>query len=233
MPRMSSAFEVCKRAAAVHAVDEIRPGMVVGLGTGSTAAHAVRELAARLADGRLTGIIGVPTSEGTARIARECGVPLSTLDEHPDVDVTIDGADEVDPELDLIKGLGGALLREKLVAYASRRVIIAIDFGKRVDRLGTNAPVPVEVVRFGWTATKMRLEKLGARATLRPSGSDEPFVTDEGHYILDCRFGPIADKIRLAEAIRAQPGVVEHGLFLGIAARVIAASPDGIEELTR
>ena len=230
---MSSALDELKRGAAVFAVDAVRSGMVVGLGTGSTATYAVHEIAARLADGRLTDVVGVATSEGTARIARERGVPLAGLDERSELDLTIDGADEVDADLDLIKGLGGALLREKLVAYASRRVVIVIDAGKRVDRLGTNAPVPVEVVRFGWTAARSRLERSGARATLRSARSGEPFVTDEGHYIIDCRFGPIADKFRLAEEIRKEPGVVEHGLFLGIATRVIVASPRGIEELER
>lgn len=230
---MAADLDDLKRQAAVHAVDAIRSGTAVGLGTGSTAAHAVREIAARLADGRLRDVVGVPTSEATARIARECGVPLTDLSRHPDLDLTIDGADEVDPELDLIKGLGGALLREKLVAYASRSLLIAIDAGKRVQQLGTSAPVPVEVVRFGWTTTMSRLERLGARAALRAAADGEPFVTDEGHYILDCRFGPIADKPGIARAIRGEPGVVEHGLFLGIAARVILASPAGIEELTR
>lgn len=233
MAPMSADPDELKRRAAVHAVDAVRSGTVVGLGTGSTAVHAVREIAARLADGRLRDVSGVPTSETTARAARAAGLPLVTLEERSDLDLTIDGADEVDPALDLIKGLGGALLREKIVALSSSRVVIVADASKRVERLGTRAPVPVEVVRFGWTVTRERLRKLGADVTLRATSAGEPFATDEGHLILDCRFGPIADPPRLAAEIRAQTGVVEHGLFLGIATTVVIATPDGIEETNR
>lgn len=222
-----------KRRAAERAVEFVRNGMVVGLGTGSTAVHATRAIGERLRDGRLREVHGVPTSDATAAEARRHGVPLTSLDEQPSVDLTIDGADEVDPQLELIKGLGGALLREKIVALSSRQVIIVGDQSKKVDRLGSRAPVPVEVVRFGWTTAREYLGSLGAEVALRVGSDGAPFVTDEGHYILDCRFGPIADPARLAAEIRSWTGVVEHGLFLGIASRVILAGPDGLEELHR
>jgi ribose 5-phosphate isomerase A len=221
-----------KRRAAERAVDLVRAGMVVGLGTGSTASHVTRILGERLRDGRLRDVHGVPTSEATAAEARRHGVPLAGLAEHPSLDLAIDGADEVDPRLDLIKGLGGALLREKIVALASRQMIVVGDHSKRVDRLGTQAPVPVEVVKFGWTGARDFLASLGSEVTLRTQGN-EPFLTDEGHYVLDCRFGPIEDAEQLAAEIRSWVGVVEHGLFLGIAARAFLASPGGVEELRR
>jgi ribose 5-phosphate isomerase A len=222
-----------KRSAAARAVELVASGMAVGLGTGSTAAHATRLLGERLADGRLRDVVGVPTSEGTARIARERGVPLTTLEECPTLDLTIDGADEVDPALDLIKGLGGALLREKIVAKASRGVVIVVDSAKQVARLGERAPVPVEVVRFGWSRARAHLETLGARVVPRTLANRELFVTDEGHYVLDCFFGPIQDPVSLAGAIRSWTGVVEHGLFLGIATKVIVASAGGVKEIAR
>ena len=229
----STDLDDLRREAAGRAVELVRPGMVVGLGTGSTAVHATRFLGERLREGRVRDIFGVPTSDATAQVARQNGIPLTTLEEHPTLDLTIDGADEVDPALNLIKGLGGALLREKIVALASRHVLIVVDHTKRVARLGERAPVPVEVVRFGWNGAKAHLESLGARVVLRTGPGGGPFTTDEGHYVLDGHFGPIADPFRLAAAIRSRAGVVEHGLFLAIATRVIVAAPGGIEELTR
>ncbi len=226
-------LEDLKRAAAVQAVELVQSGTVVGLGTGSTAAHAVRRLGERLREGALRRVVGVPTSIATARVAEQSGIPLTTLEEHPALDLTIDGADEVDPGLDLIKGLGGALLREKIVALASRRLVIAVDHTKRVARLGERAPVPVEVVRFGWGAARAHLESLGARVVLRRGAGGEPFVTDDGHYMLDAHFGPIADPAPLAAAIRSRCGVVEHGLFLSLASTVLVSGPGGIEEMHR
>jgi ribose 5-phosphate isomerase A len=206
--------------------------MVVGLGTGSTAVYAVRRIGRLLADGRLQNILAVPTSEATAREAEQCAIPLVTLDEHPLVDLTIDGADEIDPQLNLLKGLGGALLREKVVAAASRRMVVVADASKQVDRLGRHAPLPVEVIPFARRPVSEYLTALGARVTERLKDG-KLFVTDEGNLLLDCYFGPIADAERLAQAIRAQPGVVEHGLFLGIASQAIVASKEGIVVLDR
>jgi len=226
-------LEDLKRTAASRAADLVRSGSVVGLGTGTTAAHVVRRLGERLREGSLREVLGVPTSMATARVARLSGVPLTTLEEHPSLDLTIDGADEVDPALDLIKGRGGALLREKIVALASREVVIVVDHTKRVARLGERAPVPVEVVRFGWAAARAHLESLGARVVLRMGPGSEPFVTEEGHYVLDGHFGPIADPGRLAATIRSRVGVVEHGLFLALATTVLVAGPGGIQEMRR
>ncbi len=230
---MVPSLEELKRRAAERALQSVHSGMIVGLGTGSSALHATRLLGERLRDGRLREIYCIPTSEATAQLAHHAALPLTTLEEHPDVDVTIDGADEIGPHLDLIKGQGGALLREKIVALASRQVIIVADATKKVARLGERSPVAVEVVRFGWTAARGFLQSLGAEVALRASQDGAPFVSDEGHYILDCRFSPIEDPERLAADIRSWTGVVEHGLFLGIASRAFVASADAVEELTR
>ena len=219
-----------QRRAAECAVCYVESGMVVGLGSGTTAAFAVRRIGHLLRVGRLQGILGIPTSQTVEALAREQGIPLTTLDEHPEVDVTIDGADEVDTALRLVKGGGGALLREKIVARASRCEIIVVDDRKLVPRLGTRVPLPVEVVRFGWTLTARALAELGAEVARRLRGG-EPFVTDEGHFIIDCWFGPIDDPAALAAAIEAIPGVVDHGLFLGLADLVIVAAPEGLRLL--
>lgn len=218
-----------KRLAAERAVELVRPGMVVGLGFGSTAVHAVRRIAALLRTGELYDIVGVPCAAWTEAEARRLGIPVATLDERPEVDITIDGADEVDPQLNLIKGGGGALLREKMVAQASAREVIVVDGAKLVPVLGA-FPLPVEVVQFGWGATARFLAGLGARVSLRRRG-DEPFVTDQGNYILDCAFGTIADPAGLAEALQARAGIVEHGLFLGLATDVIVAEPSGVRHI--
>lgn len=220
-----------KRQAAERAVEFVAPGMVVGLGHGSTALWAVRRIAALLGEGRLTDILGVPCSRQVEEEARVLGIPLTTLDEHPVVDLTIDGADEVDPQLDLIKGGGGALLREKLVAQASRRLVIVVDESKLSPRLGTHWPVPVEVVPFGWRTQVAFLESLGGRPTLRLTSKGAPFVTDQGNLIIDCAFGPIAEPALLAAQMKGRTGIVEHGLFLGLATDVIVAGAAGIRHL--
>ena len=226
-------IEELKKEAAHRAVEQIRSGMVVGLGTGSTAVHAVRRLGALLADGTLRDIVAIPTSEETAANSRQANIPLTTLDDHPAIDLTIDGADEFDPALNVIKGLGGALLREKVVAAASARFVIIVDERKQVDRLGTTAPVPVEVIRFAERPVWEHLERLGATITRRERPDGEPFITDEGNYILDAHFGPMVDPAGIARAIIDQPGVVDHGLFLGMVDEVIMAGMDGIEVFTR
>jgi len=216
-----------QRTAADCAVCYVESGMVVGLGTGSTAAFAVRRIGQLLRSGRLRGILGIPTSREVATLARREDIPLTTLEEHGEIDVTIDGADEVDPQLRLIKGRGGALLYEKIVARASRLEIIVVDESKLVPRLGTRAPLPVEVVPFGWPVTARALAELGARPVRRMQDG-VPVETDEGNLILDCEFGSIDDPWALDRAIHAIPGVVEHGLFLGLASLVVVAQRDGI-----
>jgi ribose 5-phosphate isomerase A len=229
-PEPDAERDALKRAAAEAAVELVQNGMVVGLGSGSTAAFAVEALARRHRQG--LRFVGIPTSERTAAQAAAAGIPLTSLDEHRQIDLTIDGADEVERgTLNLIKGLGGALLREKIVAAASRRLAIIVDGAKLVDRLGTRAPVPVEVVAFGLEATRAALEGLGASARLRLSSAGEPFVTDSGNRILDCSFGPIADPARLEERIRRVVGVVESGLFIGRADPVFVADEAGVHRL--
>ncbi|WP_375770789.1 ribose-5-phosphate isomerase RpiA [Archangium gephyra] len=218
-----------KRLAAERAVESIQPGMVVGLGSGSTAAFVVHRLAALRAEGKLSGVVGVPTSVGTEELARSLGVPLTTLEEHPVVDLTIDGADEVDSHLRLIKGGGGALLREKIVAQASRRVLIVVDAGKLSPRLGTHWPVPVEVLPFGWRSQALFLEGLGARITPRQGRDGTPYRTDQGNLVLDCAFGPLEHPEELAMRLEARAGIVEHGLFIGLTSELVVAGPDGVE----
>lgn len=219
---MTDVQTAAKRQAAVEAASRVASGMVVGLGTGSTAAFVVAELGRLLADGQLASIVGIPTSAATERQARAVGIPLGTLEEHPVVDLTIDGADEVDPQGQMIKGLGGALLREKMVATASRRMVVVVDGSKLVDRLGTRAPLPVEVVTFAAGAHAGAVRALGAAPELRRTAAGEAFRTDEGHYILDCRFPEgITDPHAVHAALRGRPGVVETGLFLDLRPEVI------------
>jgi len=226
----SAERDALKRAAAEAAVELVEDGMVVGLGSGSTAAFAIEALGRRHRQG--LRFIGIPSSERTAALATSAGIPLTSFAEHRQVDLTIDGADEVERgTLNLIKGLGGALLREKIVAAASRRLAIIVDGSKLVDRLGTRAPVPVEVVAFGQEATRAALEVLGASARLRVSPAGKPFVTDGGNRILDCSFGPITDPARLEERIGRIVGVVESGLFIGRADPVFVADADGVHRL--
>ena len=230
-PRGSGADrDALKRAAAEAAVELVQDGMVVGLGTGSTAAFAVEALARRHREG--LHFIGIPTSERTAALAKAANIPLTSFAEHHQIDLTIDGADEVERgTLNLIKGLGGALLHEKIVAAASRRLAIVIDGLKLVDRLGARTPVPVEVVAFGLEATQAALESIGATARLRRSATGDSFITDSGNRILDCSFGPIADPARLEERIRRVVGVVESGLFIDRANVVFVANTSGVHRL--
>jgi len=222
-----------KRQAAWAAVDCVESGMVLGLGTGSTAALALERIAARLRARELARIVGIPSSIRTENLARQLGIALTTFDEHPTIDVTIDGADEVDPELNLIKGGGGALLREKVLAQASRRNIIIVDESKVSDRLGTNWALPIEVVRFARMTEETFLISLGARTTLRRAADGNPFRTDEDNIILDADFGPMADPCEIAARLNARAGIVEHGLFLGLATDVMVAGKDGLRHLKR
>jgi len=222
-----------RKLAAERAVELIEPGMVVGLGHGSTAILAVQRIAELLKEGKLSDVIGVPCSSQVEEAARNLGIPLTTLEEHPGIDLTIDGADEVDGNLDLIKGGGGALLREKIVAQASRREVIVVDESKLSPALGTHRALPVEVIPFGWQSQALYLESLGATVILRKDNNEKTFVTDQGNLILDCGFGPIANPQGLAEALNARTGIVEHGLFLGLATDLIIADAEGVYHRTR
>jgi ribose 5-phosphate isomerase A len=222
-----------KRAAAEYAVGFVESGMAIGLGTGSTAVWAVRKVGELLTDGTLRDVVAVPTSRETAREATRLGIPLTTLDVHPRLAITIDGADEVAPNLDVIKGGGGALLHEKIVAQATEREIIVVDDAKLSQALGTIHALPVEVVPFGAGPAAMHLRSLGADVMLRLDEGGQAFVTDEGNHILDARFPAIADPHGLAAELSASAAVVEHGLFLGMTSDLVVAGPDGIEHRTR
>jgi len=220
-----------KKEAAESAVAQVQDGMIVGLGTGSTAWFAVEAIGRRVAGG--LRIVGIPTSEHTQEHARSLGIPLSTLGENPRIDLTIDGADEVEMDtLNVIKGGGGALLREKIVASSTTRLVIVGDETKLVERLGA-FPVPVEVVPFGWQATAQKIASLGGAPVLRTGADGTPYVTDGGHYILDCHFGPIASPRELDGRLNGVVGVVEHGLFVGMASQVIVAGAGGVRALGR
>jgi ribose 5-phosphate isomerase A len=222
-----------KHRAAEAAMKYVRDGMVVGLGTGSTADLFLQALAAAIRDGRVKNVRGVPTSRQSERRAQHLGIPLTTLAECAHPDVTIDGADEVDPRLDLIKGLGGALLREKMVAQDSKKLVIIADAGKAVSKLGTKAMLPVEVVQFAHEAQEPFLRSLGATPALRRS-ADAVYVTDNGNYIYDCRFPDgINDAGELDLALRRRAGVVETGLFVGMADVALVADEQHVEERVR
>jgi len=219
-----------KQAAAEAAVALVEDGMIVGLGTGSTAALAVDALAKRVAHG--LHVVGIPTSEATAAQARRSKIPLSTLNMHPRIDLAIDGADEVEKgTLNLIKGHGGALLREKIVASASSRFVVIADRSKLVDRLGSRFAVPVEVDQFGWMATAKKLEALGCKTSIRRNEDGNEFVTDGDNYILDCAFGIITDVEALARAIDGIVGVVEHGLFPRMVSKVLIGADNSVQTL--
>jgi ribose 5-phosphate isomerase A len=219
-----------KQAAARAAVELVESGSVVGLGSGSTAAHAVRFLAERVRGG--LQIVGVPTSQKTKELAEQLGIPLTTLEQSPKIDIDIDGADEVDPQLNLIKGGGGAFLREKVIASVSRRFVVIADSSKQVARLG-RFPLPVEVIPFAQSLIRSRIEALGAQVKLREYAYGNPYITDEGHHILDCTFGEISDPPTLAEKLRTIPGVVEHGLFIGMAEMALIGKDDAVVQLAR
>jgi ribose 5-phosphate isomerase A len=222
-----------KRAAAVRAVEFVQSGMKLGLGTGSTAIYATRCIGEMLDSGELRDIVAFATSKGTLAEAIRLGIPMLPDDLPCDLDLTIDGADEVDPELNVIKGGGGALLREKIVAQVSRRVVIVVDETKPSPRLGTHWPVPVEVIPFGWRSQARYLESLGATYTVRRQSDGSQLVTDSGNMILDCHFGPIADVRGLAAVLGARAGIVEHGLFIGLTTDLIVAGAGGIQVTAR
>ena len=219
--------EAWKRQAAERAVEWVEPGMVVGLGTGTTAVWAVRRIGERLADGTLHDIVGVPTATATAEEAERVGIRLLGDDVPWEIDLTIDGADEVDPALELVKGGGGALLREKLVAQSTRREVIVVDDTKPSPMLGTKHALPIEVVDFGLATTVTWLQSLGATTVVRTAGSGL-YRTDQGNLIVDADFGPIPDPAALAERLAAHAGIVEHGLFVGLTDTLVVAGPDGI-----
>lgn len=217
-----------KKAAAEKAVEQVKSGMVLGLGTGSTTRYAIIKIGELWQAGTLTDIVGIPTSEASAALARQYQLPLATLDDHPLIDLVIDGADEVDPKLDLIKGLGGALLREKMIEQAAHYFIVIVDGSKLVRKLGTHVPLPVEVTRFGWKTQARWLESWGCAPALR-GGEAQPFVTDNGNYILDCIFPQgIDNPAELAAILKQRTGIVEHGLFLNMVDEVIVADAGGL-----
>ncbi len=228
MPRMN--IQTLKQQAAEFAAEFVDSGMIIGLGTGSTAIFATRRIAQSLQAGDLRDILAIPTSLATEQAAIELGIPLTTLVDHPRIDITIDGADEVDPNFNLIKGGGGALLREKIVAQATARQVIVVDDSKLVEQLGTTWAVPVEVIPFGWQSQAAYLGSLGAAPVQRMDG-DQPYQTDQGNIILDCDFGPIEDAAALARAMESRAGIVEHGLFIGMARDVVVAGVGGVRHL--
>ncbi len=223
-----------KQAAALKALDFVKSGMKLGLGTGSTAALFVAALGERVAAG--LQIVGVPTSQATFRQASALKIPLTSLEDCPELDLTIDGADEFDPQFRLIKGGGGALLREKIVAAASQRMVVITDSSKQVNHLG-RFPLPVEVNPFGIGATKLAVHRVakefGCAGEVQIRGGKQPYVTDGGHYIIDCAFGVIQDPDALSTALFAIPGVVEHGLFIHLASTIIVAGSAGASVLLR
>ena len=227
---MSEERQDCKRAAAHHAARLVQPGMTIGLGHGSTTAFAVERIAERLANGDLHSIRAIACSEEVEAHAKRLGIPLTTLEHEPLIDLTIDGADEVDLHMNLIKGGGGALLREKIVAAASHREVIVVDSAKLSRTLGTRFDLPIEVVPFGWACQALYLEHLGAKVRLR--GGRTPSHTDHGNLILDCRFGPIGAPYELAQALDARPGIVAHGLFLDMATDLIVGGRSGTTHFT-
>jgi ribose 5-phosphate isomerase A len=235
--------EELKKLAAEKASEQIKDGMIVGLGTGSTVEYTLRRLGEMVKDG--LNIQGIPTSVHTKRIAKEENIPLTTLEEHPEIDITIDGADEVDSYLNLIKGGGGALTREKIIAFNSKKVIIVVDDTKIVKALGIDCSLPVEVVKFGWQSTKKALEQFGwqpasekleevaCKVELRKIMGNDPFITDNGNYILDCEFERIAYPEELEKEINNVPGVVENGLFVDLADEIIVGGKQGIITLDK
>ena len=230
---MSLAADAFKRAAGERAASYIQKGMVVGLGTGSTAIFATRKLGELLSSGALRDVTAIPTSRGTEAEARRLGIPLIDESIPSEIDLTIDGADEVDPALNLIKGGGGALFREKIVAEASRRVVIVVDESKLSPALGMRHALPVEVAKFGWKSQERFLAGLGLNPSLRRATGGGVYETDQGNGILDCATGPISDPKGLAAKLAARAGILEHGLFCGIASEVIVAGRSGIRELRR
>jgi ribose 5-phosphate isomerase A len=223
--------EELKKLAAEKAVELIKEGMIVGLGTGSTVNYTLKRLGEFVKNG--LKIQGIATSVKTKRIAQKEGIPITSLDENPEIDITIDGADEVDSSLNLIKGGGGALTREKIIAFNSKKVVIIVDDSKVVKALGIDFPLPVEVIKFGWTSTKKSLESFDCEVTRREIIQGEPFITDNGNYILDCDFEYIHNPEQLEKDIKNIPGVVENGLFINLAHQVIVGGKQGIVTLDK
>jgi len=221
-----------KQKAAVIAVGFVAPGMVVGLGTGSTTQFALERLGERIRSGELRDVVGIPSSLRTEKAAREIGIPLTDFETHPLIDVTIDGADEVDPKLNLIKGGGGALLREKVLAQATRRNIIIVDESKLAPHLGTKWALPVEVVPFARASEERFMRSMGAAVTLRAKDG-RPVTTDQGNLLLDAAFGPMENPVAIAQQLNGRAGIVEHGLFLGLARDVMVAGKEVIRHLKR
>lgn len=233
IPELDVNIRQLKEFAALSAVDFARSGMVIGLGHGSTALLAIRRIGQLLREGELQEICAVPCSRQAGESAMALGIPLTTLEAHPVIDLTIDGADEIDPKMNIIKGGGGALLHEKIVARASLREIIIADDSKLSPALGTKRPVPVEVIPFGWNPVGIYLESLGAHIELRKDKGGDIFRTEEGNFIIDCRFGPIEDPDELSARLRECPGVVEHGLWGVLATDVIVAGKKGLKHMKR
>jgi len=223
--------DALRKMAAEEAVKYVKNGMVIGLGTGRTASYALKFISDLLHSGRLKDIIGIPSSIKTAKKAHDLGIPLTNLDDHPIIDLTIDGADEIDPQLNLIKGGGGALLREKILAQASKKLVIIADEEKYVPKLGTKWAVPVEVIPFAWKTEMIFLETLGATVKIRLCDDGSIYKTDQDNYILDCRFGPLENPYKIAEKLNSRAGIMEHGLFLDITSEAIIAGQDGIKHL--
>jgi ribose 5-phosphate isomerase A len=223
-----------KQQAAHRALDYIESGMVLGLGSGSTTTYFVEMLGERFQAGEIRNILGVPTSDATAQRARELGIPLTTLSEHPRLDLAVDGADDVDPQLNLIKGLGRALTREKIVEIRAEHFLVIVDESKVVRRLAEKNPLPVEILPFEAAAHVRWLNSLGCRAELWLEEDGEPVVTDNGNYLARCWFeAGIPDAYDLAHTLAEQPGIIEHGLFLDMATRVVVAAKDGVRILER
>jgi ribose 5-phosphate isomerase A len=223
-----------KEQAALRAVEFVKDGMTVGLGTGSTSAYAIREIGRRLASGELKDVQGIPTSEGAAQAARELGIPLVELTRDTVIHVAIDGADEVDPDFNLTKGLGGALLREKIVEGLARSFIVIVDDSKIVTKLGTRSPIPVEILRFGADVHMAWLESLGCRPEYRRADDGEVYVTDNANYLADCHFADgVPDVFEFTHTLSQRPGVVEHGIFMDMTSALVVASEQGVDVVER
>ncbi len=226
--------EELKKQTAEKAVEEIQSGMVVGLGTGSTVYFALLKISELLKTGELENILGIPSSNQTEKLAKEMGIPLTTFEEHKKIDVTIDGADEIDKYLNLIKGGGGALLKEKILAQASKKLVIVADESKLSPKLGTRWAVPIEVIKFAYPLEMEFVKSLAGKPELRMYDNlNEPVITDEGNYILDVNFGTIRNPFELASKLESRAGIVEHGLFLHLASKIIIAGNNGINILEK
>jgi ribose 5-phosphate isomerase A len=225
--------EAAKKRAAVEAVKHVKSGFVLGLGTGSTAAYAIKEMGRRIGKEKLQ-VMGVSTSNQASTLASECGIPLTTLEEHPILNLDIDGADQIDKDLNLIKGMGGALTREKIVASASKKLIIVADETKLTNILGKNQLLPVEVLPFATTVVSSRIKTIGGKPYLRQNkGGSETYLTDNGNFILDVDFGTIGDPFSLEQRLKAVPGVIETGLFLGMASLIYVGTESGVKALQK